>query len=167
MSESLQMNIVAFDTETTGLSPRQGHRIIEIGAVKLVNGQIIDEFHSLINAGIPIARQAQAVHGINQAMLHDQPLPEEVFHEFYDFIGQSIMVAHNAPFDQRFLATEFSLFGLRMPAQFECTLKLSRRLLDLNNYRLDTVYKHLGGIVDSSIQQHRAIDDARMAAFVW
>ena len=162
------MDTIVFDIETTGLSPHQGHRIIELGAVKLSAGQIVDEFHSLIDAGVPIAPQAQAVHGISQTMLRGQPRPEEVFPEFRDFIGRTKLVAHNAPFDTRFLHAEFGLLGLGLPNRIECTLKLSRRRLrQLPNHRLETVYRHLGGVFDSSIQRHRALDDARMAAFIW
>ena len=162
------MITVVFDTETTGLSPKNGDRIIEIGAVKLENGVIIDEFQSLINPGRSIPYQAQAVHGINQAMLLGQPSPADVFPKFYDFIGSTTLVAHNAPFDQRFLTAELNLLGMRSPAKIECTLKLSRKCLSqLSNHRLDTVYRHLGGVEDSSIKRHRALDDARMAAFVW
>ncbi len=162
------MNVIVFDTETTGLSPRNGDRIIEIGAVKLENGVVVDEFQSLINPGRSIPYQAQAVHGISQAMLHDQPLPAEVFPEFYDFICSATLVAHNAPFDQRFLTAELNLLGLRTPNKIECTMKLSRRYLSqLPNHRLYTVYRHLGGVEDSSMKRHRALDDARMAAFVW
>ncbi|NOY13046.1 MAG: 3'-5' exonuclease [Deltaproteobacteria bacterium] len=161
-------SVIVFDTETTGLSPRYGHRIIEIGAVKLSGETIVDEFHSLIDAGVVISPQAQAVHGISRAMLRGQPRPEEVFFDFHNFIGQSLLVAHNAPFDLRFLRAEFGLLGFGLANQVECTLKLSRKYLsDLSNYRLETVYRHLGGVVDDSVQRHRALDDARMAAFVW
>ena len=162
------MNVIVFDTETTGLSPRNGDRVIEIGAVKLENGVVIDEFQSLINPGRSIPYQAQAVHGISQSMLCDQPLPADVFPEFYDFIGSITLVAHNAPFDLRFLTAEFNLLGLNLQTKIECTMKLSRKCLSqLSNHRLDTVYRHLGGVEDSSMQRHRALDDARMAAFIW
>lgn len=162
------MEIIVFDTETTGLSPSKGHRIIELGAVKLSGDQIVNEFHSLIDPGVPIAPQAQAVHGISRAMLRGQPLPDKIIPEFRDFIGRSKLVAHNAPFDSRFLRAEFGMFGFGLPNRIECTLKLSRRHLPrLPNHRLETVYRHLGGMVDSSLQRHRALDDARMAAFVW
>lgn len=162
------MSVVVFDTETTGLSPRNGDRIIEIGAVKLDSGKIVDEFQSLVNCGHPINPRAQAVHGISQAMLRNHPRPEEIFPEFFTFIGAATMVAHNASFDQRFLTAELELLGLTPPTNYECTLKISRKqLTKLTNHRLDTVYRHLGGVEDSSIQRHRALDDARMAAFIW
>ncbi len=162
------MDLVVFDVETTGLSPQQGHRIIEIGAVRLTGGEIVDEFQSLIDAGVPIDPQAQAVHGISRTMLRGQPRPEEVFAKFHNFIGRSTLVAHNAPFDTRFLRAEFASLGHGLSNRIDCTLKLSRRkLLRLPNYQLQTVYRHLGGEIDDSIQRHRALDDARMAAFVW
>ena len=162
------MDLVVFDVETTGLSPQQGHRIIEIGAVRLTGGEIVDEFQSLIDAGVPIAPQAQAVHGISRTMLRGQPRPEEVLPEFHNFIGRSTLVAHNAPFDTRFLRAEFASLGHDLPNRIDCTLKLSRRkLFRLPNYRLETVYRHLGGVMDDSIKRHRALDDARMAAFIW
>ncbi len=162
-----RMTIIVFDTETSGLSPSRGCRVIEIGAVKLEGNQIIDEFHRLIDAGVPILPRAQAVHGINRHMLRGQPRPEKVFMEFQDFIGQSRLVAHNAPFDIRFLRAEFESLGFGLPNRTDCTLKLSRRTLALPNYRLETVYCHLGGMMDETVQRHRALSDARMAAFVW
>lgn len=161
------INIIVFDTETTGLSPQRGHRIIEIGAVKLEGSEVVAEFHSLIDAGIPIDPHAQAVHGISRAMLRGQPFAEEVLPRFRDFIGRSTLVAHNAPFDTRFLRADFARIGFGLPNRIACSLKLSRSILDLPNYRLETVYRALGGRIDPSIQRHRALDDARMAAFVW
>ncbi|MDT8421042.1 MAG: 3'-5' exonuclease [Desulfuromonadales bacterium] len=161
------MESVIFDIETTGLSPSQGHRIIELGAVRLSAGQVVDEFHSLIDAGVPIDPRAQAVHGISRTMLLGQPQPEQAIRRFREFLGAARLVAHNAPFDTRFLRAEFAQFGHDLPNSIECTLKLSRRLLSLSNYRLETVYRHLGGELSSRIQRHRALDDARMAAFVW
>jgi len=162
------MDVVIFDTETSGMSPHKGHRIIEIGAVKLSGGVVVDEYQRFVDAGVPISPQAQAVHGINMLMLQGKPRPETVFPEFRDFFGQALLVAHNAAFDLRFLRAEFDALGLDLPNRVECTLKLSRRRLPrLANYRLETVYRHLGGVVDASIRQHRALDDARMAAHVW
>ena len=160
-------HIIVFDTETTGLSPRQGHRIIELGAIKIAGKEIVDQFHTLIDAGVQIDPRAQAVHGISRAMLRGQPRPHEVFAAFRRFIGPSRLVAHNAPFDMRFLRAEFTTLGFDLPNRVECTLQLSRKKLRLANYQLDTVYQALGGENDDKIQRHRALDDARMAAFVW
>src|SRR5512137_2642794 len=99
---------IVFDLETTGLSPRKGHRVIEIGAVALENGEIVEEFATLIDAGVTIPATVQAIHGITDEMLDGQPPPEEVFPSFSHFIGESVLVAHNAAFDIRFLRHEFA-----------------------------------------------------------
>lgn len=161
------MHTIVFDTETTGLSPQQGHRIIEIGAVKLSGGKIVDEFNSLIDARVMIDPRAQAVHGISRAMLRGQPLSEEVLPQFRDFIGRSNLVAHNAPFDTRFLRADFARLGFGLPNRIYCTLKLSRWKLNLPNYGLESVYRALGGKIDQSMKRHRALDDALMAAYIW
>ncbi len=162
------MKSIVFDIETTGLSPNTGHRIIEIGALSMQGAEIVSEFHSLIDCDYPISPQAQRVHGISAQMLRDQPLPDMVFTAFRDFIGHLPLVAHNAPFDTRFLRAEFAQLGYSLKNTIHCTLKLSRRHWPhLPNHRLDTVFARLGGRVDATIQRHRALDDARMAAFVW
>ncbi|MDY0191314.1 MAG: 3'-5' exonuclease [Desulfuromonas sp.] len=162
------MDAVVFDTETTGLSPRQGHRIIEIGAVKVVDAQIVAQFSSLIDSGAPMPAAAQAVHGISAAMLRGQPAAKQVFTEFRDFIGDHPLVAHNAVFDMRFLRAEFDQLGCPLPNPSYCTLKLMRKKYPrLNSYKLEAVSRYLFGALDSSIQCHRALDDAMLAARIW
>ena len=162
------MDIVVFDTETTGLSPRQGHRIIEIGAVKLANGKVVDEFNSLINTNAPISSEALAVHGISKSMLCGQPKAHQIFSDFRDFIGEHPLVAHNAVFDMRFLRAEFEQLGYPLPNQSYCTLKLMRKKYPrLNSYKLEAVSRYLFGALDNSVQCHRALDDAMLAARIW
>lgn len=160
--------MIVFDTETSGLSPRRQDRIIEIGAVKFGNGGVVDEFSSLIDVDVPISPSAQAIHGISSQMLRGQPQPEQVFVAFRQFVGQLPLIAHNAGFDRNFLLAEYARLGYRLTNKIECTLQLSRkRLAHLPNHKLETVYLALGGVVDQKIKRHRALDDARMAAFVW
>ena len=83
------MDCIIFDVETTGLSPNTGHRIIEIGAVALQGADMVSEFHSLIDSGHPVSRQAQQVHGISRRMLRGAPPPLEVFTAFREFIGHT------------------------------------------------------------------------------
>jgi len=162
------MDCIIFDVETTGLSPNTGHRIIEIGAVALQGADMVSEFHSLIDSDHPVSRQAQQVHGISRRMLRGAPPPLEVFTAFREFIGHMPLVAHNAPFDTRFLRAEFARLGHSLTNRTYCTLQMSRRYWPhFPNHRLDTVFERLGGTIDQSIQRHRALDDARMAAFVW
>ena len=160
--------LVAFDVETTGLSPMLRHRIIEIGAVRLENGTITTSYHSLIACDRPIPRGAQRVHGITDDMLHDRPPPEEVFEDFRAFIGKSKLVAHNARFDRSFLRNEFGRLGWGLPNRMLCTLKRSRRRLpELPNFRLETVAKHLFGELPAQTRLHRALYDAHLTARVW
>lgn len=162
------MEVIIFDVETTGLSPERGDRIIEIGAIKILGERIVDEYESLISLTAPISPHAQSVHGISSMMLRGQPDPHVVFSSFRKFIGTASLVAHNVQFDSRFLRAEFGRLGYGLPNRLECTLRLSRQsLAKLPNYKLETVYRHLGGVVTIEMQRHRALDDARMAAFVW
>jgi DNA polymerase III subunit epsilon len=159
---------VVVDLETTGLSPRQGHRAIEIGAVAVENGVVVEEFTSLIDAGIPVPPVVQAIHGITDEMLAGQPKPEEVLPRFSEFIAGSVLVAHNAAFDIRFLRHEFARLKMGLPHRHICTLELSRsRLARLPDYTLETIYLHLFPEAGLHRQNHRALDDARMTAKIW
>ena len=118
---------VVVDLETTGLSPRHGHRIIEIGAVAVERGAIVDEFTTLIDAGVPIPSTVQAIHGITDEMIEGQPKPEEALPHFYDFIAGSVIIAHNAAFEVTFLRHEFARLKMSLPHRHLCTLEMSRR----------------------------------------
>ena len=121
--------IVVVDTETTGLSVRNGGRVIEVGAVAIENGQIVAELATLINTATPISYGAFRIHGISAQMLADKPAPEDVWTGFVDLVGDSPLVAHNAPFDQRFLDYESARLGYAFAPPTFCTLALARRLL--------------------------------------
>ena len=160
--------LVFIDVETTGLDPRIGHRIIEIGAIAMENNQIIGEFQSLIQVNYSIPRHVSKIHGITNDMLADQPKPEQVYPEVKNFLSASLLVAHNAKFDIGFLQSEFNRLNQRITNQSICTLELSRsRYPRLPNYKLGTVYRHLIGEQPADAKQHRALDDARMVAAIW
>ncbi len=159
---------VVVDLETTGLSPRRGHRVIEIGAVALEKGAVVEEFTTLINPGVRIPPEVQAIHGITEEMLEGQPTPEQVLPRFYAFIAESVLVAHNAAFDVGFLRHEFARLKLGLPHRHLCTLEMSRRRFPrLADHTLETVYLHLFPDADFLRQSHRALDDARMTARIW
>jgi DNA polymerase III subunit epsilon len=159
---------VVVDCETTGLWPRRGHRVIEIGAVAIEQGAVTEEFTTLIDAGVPIPLEVQAIHGITAEMLEGQPTPEEILPRFWAFIADSILIAHNAAFDVRFLRHEFARLGMALPHRYACTLEMSRRLLPrLPDHTLETVYTHLCPDAAFLRQNHRALDDARMTAQIW
>ncbi len=159
---------VVVDLETTGLSPRQGHRIIEIGAVAVEGGAIADEFTMLVDAGVPIPLTVQAIHGITAEMLEGQPNTEEALRRFSVFMGDSPLIAHNAAFEITFLRHEFARLKMGFPNRHVCTLEMSRsRLPRLPDYTLETVYLHLFPDADFLRQSHRALNDARMTARIW
>lgn len=159
---------MVIDLETTGLSPKQGHRVIEIGAIAVERGVITEEFSTLIDAGVSVPYAVQAIHGITDEMLEGQPLSDEVLPLFARFIGDSILVAHNAPFDIRFLRHEFARMGMGFPHRWLCTLEMSRRRLPrLPDHTLETVYQYLFPEMKLQRQRHRALDDARMTAMIW
>jgi DNA polymerase III subunit epsilon len=165
--ESIRRYVV-FDVETTGFSPGNGDRVIEIGAVAIDGRSIVAEFSSLINAGKKIPWRVQQVHGITNKMLKGEPQPDEVLPEFFKFISGSILVAHNASFDIRFLKHEFELLGMGLNNRSLCTLKMSRnKYPHLPNHKLETVGRYLFGESCEQMQMHRALDDAKLAAMIW
>ncbi|NVN97790.1 MAG: 3'-5' exonuclease [Geobacteraceae bacterium] len=162
------MRHIVIDTETSGFGVQRGGRVIEIGAVAVENGVISEEFSSLINSGAAISYHAFRVHGISEEMLLGKPEPETVWQELRHFIGDAELVAHNAPFDSSFVRHELSLIGFELQNSWHCTVRLARKVLpELHNHKLDTVYRHLFGEIPTSMQRHRALDDARMTARIW
>ncbi len=157
---------VVFDVETTGLSTRLGDRVIEIGAVAIEGRKVVDEFHSLINVDQPINPFAQGVHGITKEMLKGQPRADHVMPKFHKFIQKSLLVAHNASFDVRFISHEFSLLKLDLNNVCFCTLKLGRSMFPaLARHDLETLYKQF--YRNPPKEMHRALQDARATAKIW
>ena len=169
MDNSVPSPIIAFDLETTGLSPLKGDRVIEIGAVKIERRKQGEVFHSLIDCGLPIPKGVREINGITEGMLWGSPSPEHAFHKFRCFCGNATLVAHNAPFDRLFLQYEFSRLGWGLTNQVLCTLYLSRQKIpNLTNYRLETVARHLlGDTIMENRKAHRSLDDARTTAQIW
>jgi len=158
--------VVVLDFETTGLSPDQGDRAIEIGAVKIVGGKFVERFQKLMNPGFAISGFISEYTGITNAMLKNAAPCREVMAEFHEFIGGHNLVAHNASFDRRFLDAEFAKISKSYPGSFSCSMLLSRRLLqDAANHRLETLVRHLNIETDGAF--HRALYDAEMAGKVW
>lgn len=158
---------VALDVETTGLSPEKGDRVIEIGAVAVEDNHIVSEFGTLICVKQKISFEAQMVNGISNEMLVGKPEPENVLPAFWDFIADSVLVAHNAKFDLKFLRHEFGRLGFSLTNSSVCTLEMSRRRFPrLPNHRLETVAMHVLGARED-YRFHRALDDARLVARMW
>ena len=162
----LASSIVVLDFETTGLSPDQGDRAIEIGAVKLENGIEVDQFQALMNPGRRINSFIENYTGITNRMLAPAPSCAKVMAEFADFIGDSNLLAHNASFDSRFLAAEFARIGRDVVGEFSCSLLVARRIYqDAPNHKLGTLIDYKNIAADGSF--HRALFDAQMTAKLW
>lgn len=162
----LETDFVVFDLETTG-AKAPPCRITEIGAFRVRGGEIVEQFHTLLNPEMPIPAFITSLTGINEEMVRDAPLFPEIADSFLEFIGDSVLVAHNAPFDMRFLNHEISLvFGeYRLANPCLCTVQLSRKLLPhIENHKLKTVAEHYS---ISLINHHRASDDAKATAEIF
>lgn len=158
--------IVMLDFETTGLSPAMGDRITEVAALRIVDGQIVDRYVSLINCQTRIPAFITGLTGITQAMVDGAPPVSQVVPELLDFIGGDTLSAHNASFDEKFLCAEAERLGLAPRHQgLVCSLKLSRRVFpNLPSYKLGTLSGQLGIRFRSAA--HRAESDAEVAAQV-
>lgn len=165
------MRQIVLDTETTGLEPKDGHRIIEIGCVELVGRKLTgNTFHQYLQPGREIDPGAIEVHGITNEFLADKPLFEDVVDDFVDFIRGAELVIHNAPFDVGFINHELQLCGYGSQVADLCevldTLKMARRLHSGQKNNLDALCKRYS-IDNSSRELHGALLDAEILADVY
>jgi DNA polymerase-3 subunit epsilon len=158
--------VIVLDFETTGMSPDHGDRAIEVGAVKLAKGEVVERFQCLMNPGIRLNRFIQGYTGITNAMLRKAPPCEEVMGEFADFIGDANLVAHNASFDRRFLDAECGRISRKYQGEFACSMLAARRVYpDAANHKLATLVEFNQLPNDGTF--HRALADAEMTAHLW
>jgi len=162
---------VVFDTETTGLKPEDGHRIIEIGAVELINGKKTGRtYYTLINPERHIPEEAVKIHHIDDEKVKDAPLFKEIADEFLEFIKGSELLIHNADFDIKFMNHELALINRGKiwdhVSNVVCTLKLSKRLFESErSHSLDSMCKRFG--IDLSQREkygHGALIDCQLLA---
>jgi DNA polymerase-3 subunit epsilon len=159
-------SLVVLDFETTGLSPTQGDRAIEIGAVRIENGHVTDKFQALMNPGFRVSSFIEHYTGITNQMLAQADSCDEVMHQFANFIGDDNLLAHNASFDKKFLDAELSRIGRKYPGEFICSLLVSRRInIGAPNHKLGTLIHYKNIPSDGSF--HRALFDAEMTAKLW
>ena len=162
---SLEDECIVFDLETTGLS-HNDDRITEIGAVRMVGGQVKEEFNTFVNPGMPIPPKITELTGITDDMVKDAPSENEALHSFYEFCGDArVLVAHNAPFDTGFVKKAAARCGMPYPFTSIDTVPLARVLYpELKNHKLNTVAKALEL---PPFNHHRACDDARVLAQIY
>ena len=158
--------VIVLDFETTGMSPDHGDRAIEIGAVKLEQGEVVDRFQCLMNPGMRVNGFIEDFTGITNTLLKQAPPCEEVMDEFADFAGDSNLVAHNASFDRRFLDAECYRISRDYKGEFACSMLAARRVYqDAPNHKLGTLVAFNQLPNDGTF--HRALADAEMTAHLW
>ena len=163
------MREVVLDTETTGLSPREGHRIVEIGGVELINQVPTGEvYHQYINPERDMPQEAFNVHGLSEEFLRGHPTFEEIAPAFCEFVDGAVLVIHNAPFDMAFINAE--LDWTKRPAipeeQVLDTLAMARRKHPMGPNSLDALCRRYD-VDNSNRTKHGALLDAELLAAVY
>ncbi len=162
--QDFHADFVVFDIETTGFSPVK-NKIIEIGAVKVSDGQITERFSSFVNPDVPIPFEIEKLTGINDSMVINAPFIETVLPEFLEFCGNAVLVAHNANFDMSFIKENARNQGVRREFTYVDTVGIARILLPHQaKHTLDAVAKTLNISLEN---HHRAVDDAEATAEIF
>ncbi len=160
---------IILDTETTGIAPAEGHRIVEIGAIELFNHLPTGRtFHVYINPERDMPKEAEAVHGLSTAFLRDKPVFKTIAEDFLAFVADAVLVIHNAAFDMGFINAELSYLGkppIEM-GQVIDTLAMARRKHPMASNSLDALCRRYG-IDNSKRTKHGALLDAELLADVY
>jgi DNA polymerase-3 subunit epsilon len=156
------------DFETTGLSPDNGDRLIEVGVAVLESAslRIVDRYQSLICPGRSVPSFVTQLTGITSSDVRNAPAASRVLQELHSFLGTTPLAAHNASFEKRFLDAEYARVGLARQQELICTMRVARRVYpDAPNHKLGTLVDYAR--VPRSGRFHRALDDAEMTAGLW
>ena len=163
------MREIALDTETTGLDPGEGHRVVEIGCIELVNHIPTGEvFHTYLNPERAMSHDAYAVHGLNDAFLEQQALFGDIADAFLEFVDRSALVIHNAAFDMKFINSELQRAGYPPLDVIKVvdTLELARHKFPGSPASLDALCRRFG--IDNSVRtKHGALLDAELLSCVY
>ncbi|MGO1370813.1 MAG: PolC-type DNA polymerase III [Senegalia sp. (in: firmicutes)] len=160
-NQDIDCEYIVFDIETTGFSPINDG-ITEIGAVKIKNGEIIDTFSELINPEKKIPEKVIQLTGITEAMVKDKPTVDKILPKFKEFIGEDVLVAHNASFDMGFINKKYKDINITLANPVLDTLQFSRELYShLKSHKLNRIAKYLNVSLEN---HHRAVDDSRATA---
>jgi DNA polymerase-3 subunit alpha (Gram-positive type) len=167
MIRTTEAEYVVFDVETTGLSVQDGDRIIEIGAVRMRGGKILDTFATFVDPRRPLNPEAMKTNKITEDMIKGAPDAADVLPRFVEFVGGATLVAHNASFDIKFVCYELAVHNRRMREGTPVvdSLKMAREFLpQLNSFRLESLAHALGVKVTET---HRALADVQLLADVF
>jgi len=170
------VRLIILDTETTGLDPKQGHRLIEVGALEMVNRRLTGKsFHEYVQPERDVPMEAQAVHGITEEFLQDKALFSAIADQFIEFVTGAELIIHNAPFDLGFLDSELAIAGKTIGKRYPkisdiCTitdsLKLARRKHPGQKNNLDALCRRYG-IINTHRELHGALLDSEILADVY
>lgn len=165
------MRQIVLDTETTGLDPKRGHRVIEIGCLELLNRQLTGrQFHVYLNPEREIDPDAVKIHGLTSDFLSDKPFFRDVFDEFLAFIDGAELIIHNAPFDVGFILSELghvkAAFDFKQRCDVVDTLVLAKQKHPGQKNNLDALCKRYG-VNNTNRQLHGALLDAELLAYVY
>lgn len=172
-NEQANERLIILDTETTGINPREGHRIVEIGCVEMINRQLTGRnYHAYINPEMVMEQEVIDVHGLTNDFLADKPLFSHVADEFIEFIRGSELVIHNAKFDVGFMDHEFSMVrNKQLPMTHDICKVIDTLAVSKNEFgspkTLDFLARHyrVDGLIDRTY--HGALIDAQLLAFVY
>ena len=157
------LSLVVFDFETTGLKPEY-HEIIEIGAIRYINGEKYKQYNTLVKPDREVPHVISNITGISQKELADKPPISEVWQGFLEFIDSSVLIAHNAEFDAAFLRATCEKLNYSIDCPIFCTLKMARdKLKNLKKRNLDALANYYGV---KFTNRHRSIGDAEVTAEV-
>lgn len=162
-----ELTYTVFDTETTGLNPSQGDEIIQVGATRILNGKLLrsESFEQLVDPERPLAVESAKIHGITSEMLRGQPTIDKVLPAFHAFAADTVLIAHNAAFDMRFLQLKEEQTGLRFDQPVIDTLLLSAVIHpNQESHRLEAIAERLGLTI---VGRHTALGDAIVTAEVF
>ncbi len=165
------MRQVFLDTETTGLEHKQGHRVIEVAGVEVINRRVTNRhYHRYINPEREVDAGAQEVHGLSSDFLQDKPLFAEIANDLVEFIADAELIMHNAPFDVGFLNSEFARLSLphveEVVGSVTDTLKMAKEMRPGQRNNLDALCKHFG-IDNAQRTLHGALLDSELLAEVY
>lgn len=163
------MREIVLDTETTGLDPKSGHRIVEIGCVELINHVPTGEvYHQYINPERDMPAEAERVHGLSETFLKDHPVFAKISDAFVDFIGDATLVIHNASFDMGFINAELDRVGVEAIPMYRAidTVSMARKKFPGAQASLDALCRRFG-IDLSGRELHGALLDSQLLADVY